>query len=225
MSFLEIHNLTKSYAHAGILVNALKDVSFTLERGDTLAVLGPSGAGKSTLLTLIGGLDKPTSGKVLVAERDVHGLSDKQEARFRQESLGFVFQFHHLLQDFTVLENVMLPLLIKEWDRQQATDQAEALLERVGLAGFGSRLPPELSGGEQQRVAIARGLVHRPQIVLADEPTGNLDEANGAAVFDLLCTLNRDLKATLVVVTHHREFSKKLKHCLYLNAGHVESFR
>lgn len=224
MPFLSVENLTRVYDSGLERVTALDDVSFALERGTSLAVCGASGAGKSTLLNLLGGLDEPTSGKVLLDGRDLCALGEAEEAGFRQKNLGFIFQFHHLLQDFDVLENVMMPLLIQGGDKRRARDEAAGFLRNVGLAGKEKRHPRELSGGEQQRVAIARALVHRPKLVLADEPTGNLDNANGEAVFELLCSLNRDLEATLVVVTHNEILAKKMKHSLHLKSGRVLTF-
>jgi lipoprotein-releasing system ATP-binding protein len=224
MAFLEVNNLTRAYTAEGERVTALADVAFGLERGASLAVCGPSGAGKSTLLNLLGGLDKPTSGSVLLDGRDLFKLGDAEEAGFRQKNLGFIFQFHHLLQDFDVLENVMMPLLIQGEDKRRARSAAMGFLEKVGLCGKERRHSRELSGGEQQRVAIARALVHGPKLVLADEPTGNLDHANGEAVFELLCGLNHDLQATLVVVTHNEVLAKKLKHYMHLESGRVLSF-
>lgn len=224
MAFLEVKHLTRLYSAADERVVALDSVSFALERGASLAVCGASGAGKSTLLNLLGGLDRPTSGSVHLDGRDLFALSESEEAGFRQKNLGFIFQFHHLLQDFDVLENVMMPLLIQGEDKRRARSAAVEFLEKVGLGGKERRHSRELSGGEQQRVAIARALVHRPKLVLADEPTGNLDNANGEAVFELLCSLNHDLQATLVVVTHNEILAKKLKHCMHLESGHVLSF-
>ena len=224
MSFLAVKGLSKGYVHEGSPVFALKNLSFTLEKGDSLAVCGPSGAGKSTLLNIIGGLDRQSAGEVFLAGRAIHDLSEREQALFRQKELGFIFQFHHLLDDFTVLENVMMPLLIQGTDKKIARDRASSLLEQVGLGDFLQRLPRELSGGEQQRVAIARALVHTPSLVLADEPTGNLDEVSAGKVFELLCTLNHDLSSTLIVVTHQDLLAKKLKHCLKLRAGQMELY-
>lgn len=223
MSFLELKNIGKKYDHRGLLASALKDVSFTLERGQSLAICGPSGAGKSTLLNILGGLDAPSCGQVLLDGTDLNALSENELAGFRRERLGFVFQFHHLLEDFTVLENVMMPLLIQGHDSAPSQKKALEFLDRVGLFGLGERYPQELSGGEQQRAAIARAVVHGPQMILADEPTGNLDETNSARVFELLCGLNHDLSSTLIVVTHQDHFAKKLGGRLNLKDGNVMS--
>ena len=225
MSTLEVKNLSKIYLDEGASVAALDDVSFTLELGESLAVCGASGAGKSTLLNILGGLDRPTGGSIFLNGRDLLALSESDEAGFRQKYLGFVFQFHHLLNDFSILENVMMPLLIQNVTKKRAQVDATDLLNQVGLLAKRNRHPRELSGGEQQRVAIARALVHRPQLVLADEPTGNLDDTNARLVFDLLCQLNHDLHATLVVVTHNELFAKKMKRCLHLISGRVQSWQ
>lgn len=221
---LKATQLTKNYHLVSSDVHALKDITFELPSGESMAVVGASGAGKSTLLTLLGGLDEPDSGDVIFDDTAIHRLNDQQLADFRSKKLGFVFQFHHLLQDFDVLHNVMLPLLVQNVDRATAKTAACAMMEKVGLAGKEGRYPLELSGGEQQRAAIARGLVHKPRLILADEPTGNLDETNGEHVFELLCQLNRDLGATLIVVTHHPTFAEKLNYTLTLDKGRLKSF-
>lgn len=223
--FLQVENLTKSYGHDAHRVFALRDVSFTLAAGKSLAICGGSGAGKSTLLSLLGGLNHPDSGRVLLDDQDLFSLTEKEEALFRRTVLGFVFQSHHLLLDFTVIENVMMPLIIAGVKRQRACDEARTLLTKVGLAAMTERNPRELSGGEQQRAALARAIIHKPKLILADEPTGNLDEANAGVVFDLLCALNRDLGSSLIVVTHNREFAKKLDVTLTLHSGGVQSLK
>lgn len=224
-NFLQVKNLTKAFMHEGKLINALRGVSFKLAKGKSLAICGSSGAGKSTLLSLIGGLDRPTSGEVFIQGKSRQKLTEQQEAEFRNQNLGFVFQFHYLLKDFNILENVMMPLLIQHKSKKHAKDQALEILERMKIADKSSRYPGELSGGEQQRAAIARALVHKPKIILADEPTGNLDEKNGSHVFDLLCRLNKDLGATLLVVTHHPYFAQRLDHILELESGYVHAFK
>lgn len=222
---IEAKNLSKHFLHEGTTIAAIDDVNFKIEEGHSLAICGVSGAGKSTLLNLLGGLDLMTSGQVLIHEQNMQEMSEAQEARFRRENLGFIFQFHHLLDDFTILENVMMPLLINRMGRGQAKKQAQEILERVGILDRMDHYSKELSGGEQQRAAIARALVHKPKIILADEPTGNLDESNGQNVFELLCGLNRDLGATLIVVTHSQFFAKKLNYILTLDKGRVKSFQ
>lgn len=224
MTFLTVQNLSKIYDEEGDRIVALEGVSFALEKGESMAICGSSGAGKSTLLNILGGLDKPSEGSVILDGQNLQSLGAKLEAKFRQDHLGFIFQFHHLLNDFNVVENVMLPLQIQGQNKKSAYDEACTWLGKVGLSDKLKRLPRELSGGEQQRVAIARALIHKPKLVLADEPTGNLDNANGLKVFELLCLLNHDLQATLIVVTHNEEHAKKLKYCLQLKDGRVAQF-
>jgi lipoprotein-releasing system ATP-binding protein len=224
MTFLTVKNLAKIYDENGDRIVALEQVSFALEKGESMAICGSSGAGKSTLLNILGGLDRASAGTVILDGQNLQSLGVKLEAKFRQDHLGFIFQFHHLLNDFNVVENVMLPLQIQGHDKKSACDEAMTWLDKVGLTDKSKRLPRELSGGEQQRVAIARALIHKPKLVLADEPTGNLDNANGLKVFELLCRLNHDLQATLIVVTHNEEYAKKLKFCLRLKDGRVASF-
>jgi len=224
MTIVSIENLSKQFTHEHGNISALEDVSLSINKGESLSICGSSGAGKSTLLNLIGGLDEPTSGKVKIKKKCLSQMSEKEQAAFRNRTLGFIFQFHHLLHDFTIVENVMMPLLIQKASRKLARQSAEKLLERVGIADTADRLPQELSGGEQQRAAIARAVVHKPKLILADEPTGNLDEKNGGIVFDLLCELNRDLGATLVIVTHNQKFARRMENILVLEKGKVKSF-
>lgn len=225
MNAVAIADVSKKFVHGHDKVLALSHVSLTLEGGQSLAICGRSGAGKSTLLTLIGGLDTPTQGQVIVMGNDYRLMKDGILANFRNRRLGFVFQFHHLLHDFTVLENIMMPLLIAKVREKEAKKTALTMCERVGILETVNRFPQELSGGEQQRAAIARAVIHKPQIILADEPTGNLDVANGRLVFDLLCGLNHDLGATLVVVTHNQDFARRMQKILVLADGKVKEFR
>lgn len=219
MDFLCVEKISKSYLQSKSKVVALDNVSFTAKRGESLAILGGSGAGKSTLLNLLGGLDDPDTGKICVDNVELKSLNDQQKAKFRNQTLGFIFQFHNLLQDFTVLDNVMMPLRIRGEKVSDIELKAYDLLKLVGLAGKEKRLPQELSGGEQQRVALVRGVIHEPKLILADEPTGNLDQHNASGVFELLCRLNHDLKATLVVVTHNLELAKRLQNHIVLENG------
>ncbi|MBF0105932.1 MAG: ABC transporter ATP-binding protein [Deltaproteobacteria bacterium] len=220
---IEVRDLSKTFCLQDQTIPALKRVSFKLEGGRSLAICGRSGAGKSTLLHLLGGLDKPTSGSVIIDGQDITGMTEKQESRVKN-NMGFVFQFHHLLKDFNILENVMMPLLIKGVKKKEAVSRALDVLQRVDIQDKKSRYPQELSGGEQQRAALARALVHNPKMILADEPTGNLDENNSRVVFELLCRLNHDLGTTLIVVTHSREYADKLDHRLILNFGEVAGY-
>ena len=202
-----IRNLHKSFNSSGSRIDILKDINADLKTGETLAVIGPSGIGKSTLLHILGTLDRPDRGKILFKGEDVFGFDDDKLAIFRNKSVGFVFQFHHLLPEFSALENAMMPALINGLSKSRATRAAEKILVRVGLQDRLSHRVVKLSGGEQQRVALARGLVLKPDILLADEPTGNLDIKNSEQVHDLLWELNRELGMTLVVVTHNMELA------------------
>lgn len=220
---LKVNQLTKYYEQEGDRVYALRDVSFSIEEGTTLSICGASGAGKTTLLNLLGGLDRPSSGEVMIHDKNITDMSEDEEAKFRNRYLGYIFQFHHLLNDFTILENVMLPLLIQKWNRRDAKEASLELLEKVSIAPLSYRHPKELSGGEQQRAAIARALIHKPKLVLADEPTGNLDDGNAAKVFELLCDLNHDLQSTLIVVTHNPGFAKKMSNIMVLDDGKIKT--
>lgn len=216
MILLEVQNLYKEYTDEKTTTPVLKGVDLQVSEGSTLAIVGPSGSGKSTLLYILGALENPTSGTIRYKGDD---LFSQNLDVFRNKKLGFVFQFHHLLQDFTAVENIMIPLLIAKDGK--AKPKALDMLERVGLADRAEHRPGELSGGEQQRVAIARALINQPELVLADEPTGNLDLENGKKIFDLLLNLNKELKTTLLVVTHNQEFSKQLSQTVQLIHGKI----
>lgn len=222
MSFLvEIRGLGKSYVGGDKRVDVLADLDLTLGRGERLAIIGESGVGKSTLLYIIGTLDRPDRGAVCYEGADVTAWSDDEVSRFRNRTIGFVFQFHHLLPDFTALENVMMPALIARWDRVRARESARELLETVGLAPRLTHRPGELSGGEQQRVAIARSLVLGPRLMLADEPTGNLDPAAAGEVEDLLCRLNETRGLGLITTTHNRQLARRMSRQLELRDGRL----
>lgn len=216
-------DICKEYVADKVATKVLRGVTTEIRAGETVAIVGASGAGKSTLLYILGGLEKPTSGQVLFEGRDLTKWSEKETNRFRNDALGFVFQFHHLLPDFSAVENVMMPLMIAGENKKGAFSKASFMLEKVGLKDRLTHKPGELSGGEQQRVAIARALVHQPKIIMADEPTGNLDVENGNKIFDLLLSLNGELKNTLVVVTHNNELAKKMSRIIQLVDGRVES--
>lgn len=213
---IRAEKLSKSYKEGKGKLSIFDSVDFTLEEGESVAILGSSGSGKTTLLNLLGGLDQPNGGTVWVNGHDVHRLSERKKGRVRNEYLGFVYQFHHLLPEFTALENVCMPLLIGKTSKDQAIDKAKSLLARVGLAERVDHKPSELSGGERQRVAIARALVNDPKCVLMDEPTGNLDEGTADNVQQLIMELKGQLKTSFVVVTHDLALAKKMDRVLHL---------
>ncbi|MFA5059634.1 MAG: ABC transporter ATP-binding protein [Candidatus Omnitrophota bacterium] len=222
---LEATGLHKTYDHLSAPLHVLKGVDFKINRGETVAVVGPSGAGKSTLLHILGGLDRPSEGKVLFEGREIYSLSDRQRADIRNNQAGFVFQFYHLLPEFTALENVILPALIKNDMRQKKEAQQKGLelLEKVGLGKRVSHRPNELSGGEQQRVAIARALMNDPKIIFCDEPTGNLDSQSGQEVVDLLLKLNKENQQALIIVTHDEAIAKRTQKILHIRDGKILS--
>jgi lipoprotein-releasing system ATP-binding protein len=218
---IEAVNLTKSFKMAGLELTVLKGINLTIAQGEILAIVGASGAGKSTLLHILGTLDRPTSGTVLFEGQDLFQLSDQKQAEFRNRRIGFVFQFHHLLPEFTALENVCLPAHIQNRSAQDAQAEATSLLKDVGLEHRMNHKPGELSGGEQQRVAVARALIQQPNLVLADEPTGNLDTHTGDALFTLMRTLNRSRGITFVIVTHNEKLSAQADRIIYMEDGQI----
>ncbi len=218
---LQCCHLSKSYKQGDIETKVLNDLELNVDKGELLAVVGSSGCGKSTFLHLTGALDSPSSGTVLINDIDIHQLSDKERAKFRNEHIGFIYQFHHLMMEFTAEENVAMPLLIRGDKPKVALSQAKAMLEQVGLAHRGHHRPSELSGGERQRVAIARALVTKPSLVLADEPTGNLDFDTAEQIYQLLKELNRTVNTSFVIVTHDLTLAAKMDRQLRLNHGHL----
>jgi len=216
---LSCTELGKTYQDGKLNNRVLDKVNLTVKEGELLAIVGSSGSGKSTLLHLLGALDNPSEGQVRYQGDDIHQYNDKKQAKWRNQHLGFVYQFHHLLSEFSALENVAMPLLIAGINIKQATQKATAMLERVGLAHRISHRPAELSGGERQRVAIARALINDPTLVLADEPTGNLDANSAESIYQLIHTLNKELGTAFVVVTHDQYLANKLDRQLLMVSG------
>ncbi len=219
--FIDIQGITKNFVHRGERLSVLEDLNFRIFPGDQIAIMGPSGAGKSTLLQLLGTLDVPTSGKMYFEGEDIFQRSSSGLARFRNEQIGFVFQFHHLLPEFTALENVMMPGLIGRMGRRQAASRAQELLEQVGLGERIHHQPGELSGGEQQRVAVARALFKKPRLLLADEPTGNLDLRTGAGIHAILRELNETTGVTVIVVTHDPRLAETMPIQVLVDQGRL----
>ncbi|MDK2833073.1 MAG: lipoprotein-releasing system ATP-binding protein [Methanolobus sp.] len=217
---IEIRNLSKVYP-GGVEVRALDGIDLDIKRGEFLSIIGPSGSGKSTLLHMIGILDTPSSGTITIDGRVVTEMSEKERSKARNEVLGFVFQYHHLLPDFTALENVMMPLLIAGTGKKAARDIAAGLLEDVGLAERMDHLPSQLSGGQAQRVSVARALANNPGIVIGDEPTGNLDTKSSDMIYDLLRKLNQDKGQTFILVTHDEKMAKKTDRIIRLVDGKI----
>jgi lipoprotein-releasing system ATP-binding protein len=216
---ISCENLSKIYQDGNNHVDVLKGVNLVLNQGEMLAIVGSSGSGKSTLLHILGTLDSATSGSAKIKNQEVAKLSRTEQAAFRNKNLGFIYQFHHLLMEFSAVENVAMPLLIKGLSAKAAKAEALDMLEKVGLAHRSSHKPSALSGGERQRVAIARALVTKPALVLADEPTGNLDKQNAIKIYDLINELNKSLNTSFVVVTHDLELADKLGKIAYLDDG------
>lgn len=218
-SLLSCQQVSKSYNEGPNAVDVLQKVSFDIKTGEQIAIVGSSGSGKSTLLHILGALDKPTSGKVLFEGQDIFAYNENQQSTFRNQNLGFVYQQHHLLPEFSALENTAMPLLIAKQNKKDALATATELLQRVGLADRVAHRPSELSGGERQRVAIARALVNKPKLVLADEPTGNLDDKSGESIYQLLLSLKNEFATSFVVVTHDQRLAAKLDRAYLLTNG------
>ncbi len=220
--FISVRELHKSYQDGkGRDLHILRGVNLTVERGETVAIMGASGAGKSTLLHLLGALDRGDEGEIRVAGEDLAALDEEQSATFRNRTIGFVFQFHHLLMDFSALENVMMPMWIRAGRTARLHEEATGLLREVGIEQRAGHRPAQLSGGEQQRLAIARAIANQPQVLLADEPTGNLDEETGGRISDLLLRLNRERGLTVILVTHNQNIAAKMARRLSLEHGRL----
>jgi lipoprotein-releasing system ATP-binding protein len=211
--------LCKSYNDGASKIEVLKGINLSIAKGERVAIIGPSGSGKSTLLHLLGGLDKPSSGEILIKEVNWQKINEKKRCQLRNQGLGFIYQFHHLLPEFTALENVSMSLLLANNPVTTAKEAASAILDAVGLQDRKEHKPAQLSGGERQRVAIARALVHQPYCVLADEPTGNLDQTTAAKVFELMLSLNEKMNTALVIVTHDQQLARRMDRVLVLGEG------
>ena len=220
---LDARGLVKEFRQGPALLRVLAGVDLKVERGERIAIVGSSGSGKTTLLQLLGGLDLPTSGEVMIEGASMNRLNDAERGHLRNRAVGFVYQFHHLLPEFSALENVAMPLLVRRMPSREALATAAALLARVGLSERLGHRPAQLSGGERQRAAVARALVTRPALVLADEPTGNLDGVNAAQVFDLMLELNREFGVSLVIVTHDERLAARLDRILVLSEGSLQA--
>jgi len=218
---LDVQNLKKEFFHRGKRISVLTDLNLQVAQGEMCAVIGASGAGKSTFLQVVGTLDSPTSGKILFDGQDVANYSQKKVSDFRNKSIGFVFQFHHLLPEFTALENVMIPGMIRRMDRSKLIENAKNILDEVGLTHRLTHKPGELSGGEQQRVALARSLVMKPALLLADEPTGNLDSKTAEGIHELFVEMNTRYNITMLLVTHNPKLAEKMPRTLRLADGKV----
>ena len=218
---LHCDNISKTFKDADISVDVLKNVNFSITAGETIAIMGASGSGKSTLLHCLGGLDRPTSGEVYVDQRPLSQMSEAKKSECRNHTLGFVYQFHHLLPEFNALENVMMPLLIRGTSAKRAQQAAAEIIDSVGLSHRAKHRVNELSGGERQRIAIARALVTKPKCLLADEPTGNLDQHTADHITQMLLQLNQQLDTAFVIVTHNQEMAKNMQRTLHLVGGQL----
>ncbi len=220
MSYILAEQVTKTFGNENSLVTAVDEISFTIDEGEFIAVMGESGAGKSTLLGILGAMNAPTSGRLIVDDIDVYGLHQEQQADFRREFLGFIFQSFHLVPYLTVIENVMLPLAVIKMGNRKKQEMAKDALAQVGLADKANRLPNQISGGESERVAIARAIVNEPPVLLADEPTGNLDKKTSQEIMELLGRLNRD-GMTIIMVTHSQDCAHHARRIIHISDGYL----
>jgi lipoprotein-releasing system ATP-binding protein len=219
---LEARQIEKQYQSGPEILQVLKGIDLRIQQGEILVIMGPSGVGKSTLLHIIGTLDKPSTGQILINGQDTSVLKESEMSRFRNRNIGFVFQFHYLLPEFTALENVLIPRMITDQNWEKDIPHAKELLSEVGISERLNHRPSELSGGEQQRVAVARALINNPKLVLADEPTGNLDSNNSLALFELILNLNQKYRQTFVIVTHNEMFASRANRVIHLLDGEIE---
>lgn len=222
MTIIEVRDVYKSYINGKGELKVLEDITLNIEQGKIFSIVGASGAGKSTLLHILGALDRPSRGELWYNNKNLFSLNDRELARFRNQKVGFVFQFHHLLPEFSAQENVMMPIIINRQNRKMAELRANQLLAEVGLQGREHHKPGELSGGEQQRVAIARALSNQPELLLADEPTGNLDSQTSEKVYALLQQINRERSVTIIMVTHNEILGSRADYCLNLSDGKLK---
>lgn len=219
---LELKSVHKTFKHNGNTINVLKGIDITLKQGDSLALIGASGVGKSTLLNIMGALEKPTSGSVVFRDKNLSKFNEPELCRLRNREIGFVFQFHHLLPEFNALENTLMPALISRQGMNESRERAKKILEKVGLGERLNHRIGELSGGEQQRVAIARALIMKPALLLADEPTGNLDSSTGNEIIDLLLQLKEEKNLSMVIVTHNQQLAQKMKNVTEILDGRLQ---
>ena len=218
---LEVKNLKKQYTSNESKITVFDNINFTLNQGDFVSLMGPSGIGKSTLLNILGTLDKPDNGNIFYNSKDPFEFSEKEKARFRNEDIGFVFQFHHLLPEFTAFENVLMPAIVYQKKSNNVEKRAKELLDSVGLSHRMGHKPSEMSGGERQRVAVARSLINNPDVILADEPSGNLDLKNSKNLVDLLLKLNKEYGNTFIIATHNPEIAARTEKVLYMEEDNI----
>jgi ABC-type lipoprotein export system ATPase subunit len=224
-NIMVIRDVRKSFITGKNQLNVLKNVNFEVNKGELLMLVGPSGAGKSTLLSIMGGISRPTTGKVILDNTDIYNLDDEKIASLRNRKMGFVFQFHHLLSEFSALENVIIPALIGNVNKKDAIEKAKKILIPLGLGGRLNHRPSELSGGEQQRVAIARAIINEPDIVFADEPTGNLDKQNAEIIHKIIIDFNKNFNQTFVIVTHNENLASYGHRIIYIDDGDIKDIK